>query len=200
MGDPGIPTTLPDENFLIQRMGMSDNVAASARNFLATISTTVLALISRTCSIPMPSKTVMNEAVYFRGNIPRLVPAYWPVTALYTVFAGASATSLRVGSEMQLMRGLTGAAIAGRGETIAIAPGCWVPGTTFFVSYQAGMDGLPPDLLEVYVELAFLLWKEKDRVGLTQTKDDVGEIRFTRALPEWALRAMRSYRRVYSFV
>jgi hypothetical protein len=201
MADPGLPQTLPDEAFLIQRMGMSDNVAASARNFLATISATVLGLISKTCSIPMPSKTIMTEAVYYRGNVPYLLTNFWPVTSLLTVFPGSSQTPLRIGSELSVARGLADIAITGPGgETLTVPQNWWYPGTTFFVSYVAGMDALPADLLEVYVELSFLLWKEKDRVGLKKNKDDVGEIEFTRDLPPWALRAMRSYKRIYSFV
>ncbi len=205
--DPGLPGGLPDENFLIQRMGMSDTVAVGARPFLATISASTLGAISRTTSIPMGVRTVLQEAVYYRGNNRYLIPRYWPVTQLLQVVAGAGAP-LRIGSEFQVARGQAEVAITQPsvnpdlpgGETLTLAPGWWAPGTQFFVSYLAGMDTLPTDLLEVYVELAFLMWKEKDRVGLTRDRTDVGDIYFTRDLPKWAIRALRGYQRSVGFV
>jgi hypothetical protein len=208
MGLPsGLPTVLPDEDFLIERMGMSANVAASARPFLAMISATTLGEISRATSIPFGTKTVLSEAIYYRGVNPYLIPRFWPVQQILSAYAGGNASPLRPGTEYQLARGLCDIAITAPGdadtlgaETISVAPGWWAPGMQFFVSYTAGIDAFPADMLEIYSECAFLLWKEKERVGLSQTKDKDGEIRFQRNLPPWALRSLRGYQRITSIV
>jgi hypothetical protein len=206
----GLPTVLPNEDFLIERMGMSANVAASARPFLAMISATTLGLISRATSIPFGVRTVLSEAMYYRGTNPYLIPRFWPVRQVVSAFAGASTAALRPGTEYLLARGLcdiaitapaaTGDSEALGGETLTVAPDWWAPGLQFFVSYTAGIDSLPADMLEIYSECAFLMWKEKERVGLSQTKDKDGEIRFQRHLPPWALRSLRGYQRIVSIV
>jgi len=207
----GLPDgALPDEDFLIERMGMSASIAASARPFLAMISATTLGAISRATSIPFGVRTVLLESVYYRGTNPYLIPRYWPVRQIITALPGGGAAPLRVGTEYQLARGMADIAITSPaptddsemmgGETLTVAQGCWAPGSQFFVSYMAGVTSLPPDMLEVYAELAFLMWKEKERVGLSQTKDKDAEIRFQRDLPPWALRALRGYQRIASIV
>lgn len=194
-----IPNQLPGESFLLDRMGASTDKRVSLRPVFATIAVLTLDSLSNQTEIPFPSAMFQAERVYYSGKVPYLVPQAWPVKQIVSAFAGASTQQLKIGSEQELARGNVQIAIAQpTGDRVRCNLGrC---STEVFMTYRAGMDKLPPDLLEVFAELAFLMWKEDGRIGTTSDKFKDAEVRFTRKLPDWAKKTLGAYRRIASFV
>jgi hypothetical protein len=191
---------LPDGSFLQQRMGMSGQLQSATEEILNTTATLALAQPAAAIDSPLPSRVFQFERVPWSGRLPEILPQFWPVNRIIQATVGGSQQPVTIGTEQDLARGIAGLAISQpSGETIRVGYGYRAP-CDFFITYLAGRDVLPPDLLEVFVELGFLIWKEKDRVGLTIDKTDVGQITFTRELPVWAQRTLNSYRRMAIFV
>jgi hypothetical protein len=194
---PALPEGLPDEEFLLDRSGVTDQMRVSLRPYFATTSALALAQLSSTLSIPMPADTFTLEPCIYNGKIPYLVPQNQPVQRLLSAQI-AGPRSLRIGSEWDMANGRADLAISGyvdAGRVVRVST-CLPQGTSVFLTYIAGFDTLPADLLEVYVELAFLMWKEKDRVGLKSNKLEQAQTDYIRTLPQWARRTMGKYKRV----
>lgn len=192
------PKGLPGEEYLLNCQGASLDKRNDLRPVFARIAALALQTISRQTEIRFPSAVIQSEKMYFSGKVPYVIPRNWPVKQILQGYDGASTQGLRIGSEQEVVQGRAQLAIGQDGGTIAIGAG--VCSRYLFVTYRAGMDELPLDLLEVFAELGSLMWKESGRIGTTSDKFKDAEVRFTRSLPDWAQKTLNTYRRVAAFV
>lgn len=203
MGSEDLPAALPNDlpgaEFLLDRQGATDINRNNLRPIFATISALTLKTLTRQTDIPFPSCVFTGERVWYSAKVPYVLTRFWPVTQLMQAFVGASTHPITIGSEQQLAQGRAQLAIAQPDGDRLRFRGHSCP-DELFVTYRGGMDKLPADLLEVFSELAFLMWKENTRIGMTSDKMKDAQINFTRQLPTWAQRTLNSYRRIGSFV
>lgn len=193
-----LPKGLPGEEFLLNRMGATLDKRNDMRPVFATIAALTLQTISRQTEIRFPSAVIQSEKMYFAGKVPYVIPRNWPVKQILQGFDGASTQGLKIGTEQEIAQGRAQLAIGQDGGTIAVGVG--VCSRHLFVTYRAGMDELPPDLLEVFAELASLMWKENGRVGTKTDKFKDYQVNYTRDLPDWAQKTLNTYRRVAAIV
>lgn len=158
----------------------------------------VLGLLSARVECPIPPVSPSQEPVYCSGALPRIVPRYWPITAVSAVVL-ADGTPLPVGTPFQLAQATNGTAVAIDPSGMYLRTGCRWKGDVF-VSYTAGFTALPVDLLEVFFEWCLLVGKEKDRAGVAdESIDQVKVSSFVRKLPDWALRTIHHYDRMTAY-
>jgi hypothetical protein len=189
-------SSLPDENYLVQRLGGLDpQKAQSMTDFFAQIVPICYQLLADELDSAIPSSTFYGERIVISGSLPRALPGTYPIISLNNVLLYGS-SPLRVGRPVDIAIGNADVAISSDGGSILLGSWFCAPPFELYVDYAAGYDVLPNDLLEVFVEMASLIWKEKDRVGQTQMKIDVGTATYVRKLPQWCQNTIRRYRRM----
>lgn len=191
------PDNLAD--YVVARLGLPDDKADLAREFYTNLAPIILEQMSAATDIPFPSQTYTNECIRLSGRLDRAMPENWPLISLQSALLQGN-VNLIIGSLIDVTIGRADIAIdqGYRGFRINTR---WVSGPTdVFVTYTAGYDILPPDLLEVFTEWAILVGKEKDRAGMDNVKIDLGLMKFIREVPKWCQATLWRYRRSEFYV
>ncbi len=196
-GPAVIPSGLPDENYLIQRLGLTDvPLQTQMLPYLKALVPILYAELGKMIDAAIPSRTVYSEQIYVSGKLSYALTRFWPIATLQQVLLGGT-IPVRPGSLLDLARGRCGCAISNNKSRIELGAAAMGSAPFYlFVDYACGYDQLPNDLLEVFTQLAWLMWKEKGRVGESSMKVDIGMAVFTRKLPDWCRRTVNSYKRM----
>jgi hypothetical protein len=193
-----IPTDgLPDADYLMQRLGLvSSSLTGPMNQMFSDLVPILLDQLAKRIESIFPSKTFYSEQVYVSGKLNVVATRYWPVLSVQKCLLGGT-VQMRVGSTpIQVAQSLADVSPSNDRQYLYLANFVGAP-CDLYVDYSAGMDVLPPDLLEVFVEMAALIWKEKDRIGQKDMKIGEGSVAgYTRELPKWCNITINNYRRM----
>lgn len=192
-------SALPNGLDLVQRLPIKDQQTCSLEQ-LNLIARGALDLITTLTEIPfnygactLPAFT--EESVPTKSYTTRCWPRFHPVQQITE--AKWIDSRLQVGSLADLIRGKAQIAIDDtRGAFRIDQPSMFDGMRGLFVSYTAGMTVLPNDLLEVFIHLGSLMWKEKDRVGLKTLSVGEATTAYEKELPPYLWTVVERYRRL----
>ena len=204
--NPSLPAVLPSAEYIRARLGTNEANWANQRGNWENYTLLALGQMSRALSIPMPSAPVTYDPVPLKSSTVHGVTRSFPVANLTAVRLGQRLLNIASGPDAQYQLSLGTADVCVEEQPIGsemfgvglIFNWRWRPMAgkrVFYCDYQAGMDSLPADLLEVWFQLVQLMDEERGRTGVTKLHNDKYETEYTRLLPSWAQTTMTNYKR-----
>jgi len=155
-----------------------------------------LEMVRGLTNLALPSTEITGECPFVSSYNTTIITDRWPVTSLQRVlWAGQP---VRLGTLADLFNDRADVAIAARGDGLEVAGHILQGGDRrglLEVDYTAGYDTLPADLLEIWSQIAMLLWHETARSGIAEDKMGDATVKFTRELPPLITGALGRYRR-----
>lgn len=168
-----------------------------ARSALATITT--LSGVAFPAAGEVDAPTFGPETLHRNTYSPLAFPDHRPVQSIVSAVDGTQ--TLIPGTVAELMQGTAGIAIDNRGKAVRLGRcASWDGPSHTIITYTAGFATLPPDLYEVFCELSLLMWKEKDRIGLSELVVEQGTTRYAKELPAFIAGVLETYAAVGQWV
>ena len=157
-----------DADYVIARQGGTNNqLTAGMSAMFANIVPLVLFQLAGQVESKMPSCVIYDEPIYVSGKLSRVMSRFWPVLSIQKATLNG-VSPMRTGKPLDVYTGKADIAIVEGGKYLQLANAC--EDSTIFLTYSAGYDSLPPDLLEVFFEWTMLVTKELDRIGQKDAK------------------------------
>lgn len=167
------------------------DATAARGTLLASLGSAVQAEIERYCNRTLD---VLSYTEVYDGNgMPRIYLRHDPVVSLTSVLLDGTALTVGAATTYPLPD------VTVRGEScISRANGNVFPlGSTVVVTYDAGYAVAPPEIVQAGVSWIALLFKERDRAGLSSENVGGQTTAFDRKMPPFVELVLNNFRRGY---
>lgn len=195
---------LPNGLDLLLRLPVKDQPGAVLTQ-LNLIARTALQMITDACGVPFATYGTTAvpqfgpEILHRNTYSPLGFPENRPIQSIVAAVDGSQ--TLRIGTLQALMGGSADIAIDNAGKAVRLlSPARWDGPSYVAVTYTAGFAILPPDLYEVFCEIGLMLWKERERIGLSELTVDQGTTKYQKELPQLVLGVLERYGRIGQWV